>query len=206
MLLENFWNRDQNREISGKRLYLRYPVLGDWRQWAALRDESRDHLVPWEPIWTANNLTKKNFKERLRRYSTDARADNGYAFFLFTHEDHQLVGSITLSNVRRGVSQTGTVGYWTGLPFVRRGYMQEGLALLLPVLFDQYSLRRIEAACLPENAPSASLLEKVGFIREGRARQYLCINGNWHDHLLFAILTGDPVYPPKQSLEVLLEG
>ena len=197
MLLDNFWNRDQNKEIKGKRLYLRYPVLSDWRQWSALRHESRHHLVPWEPVWTTDTLTRKSFKERLRRYSADARIDTGYAFFLFTQEDHQLVGSITLSNIRRGVAQMGTVGYWTGLPFVRQGYMQEGLSVLLPVLFDRYALRRVEAACLPENVASADLLKKVGFTHEGRARQYLCINGNWHDHLLFAMLKRDPINPPE---------
>jgi ribosomal-protein-alanine N-acetyltransferase len=162
-----------------------------------LREVSRQHLTPWEPKWTSDSLTKRSFKNRLRKYAADARADNGYAFFIFTQKEHQLIGSITLGNIRRGVSQTGTLGYWTGLPFVRKGYMQEGLSTLIPVLFKEYTLRRLEAACLPENVPSASLLEAVGFSREGRARQYLCINGNWHDHLLFAILKGDPVKAPK---------
>ncbi len=197
MLLDSFWNRDQRREIKGNRIYLRYPILEDWKQWSQLRDVSRQHLTPWEPKWMSDSLTKRSFKNRLRKYAADARADNGYAFFIFTQKDHQLIGSITLSNIRRGVSQTGTLGYWTGLPFVRHRYMHEGLSTLIPVLFNEYTLRRLEAACLPENVPSASLLEKVGFSREGRARQYLCINGNWHDHLLFAILKGDPVKAPE---------
>lgn len=195
MLLDSFWNRENGKTIQSTRLYLRYPVLSDWEQWAAVRETSRDHLVPWEPSWTLDALTKRSFKDRLRRYSADAKADSGYAFFIFERETDQLVGSITLSNVRRGVAQCGTVGYWTGLPYVRKGYMLEALSALLHVLFDRYSLRRIEAACLPENVPSATLLEKTGFTREGYARQYLCINGNWQDHLLFAILKGDPIYP-----------
>ena len=58
-------------------------------------------------------------------------------------------------------------------------------------------LRRIEAACLPENAVSVRLLEKLGFQREGYARQYLCIAGKWQDHLLFGILRGDRGSPPN---------
>ena len=57
--------------------------------------------------------------------------------------------------------------------------------------FESLRLRRIEAACVPGNAPSQRLLEKVGFQREGYARQYLCINGIWQDHLLYALLRDD---------------
>jgi len=196
MLLDHFWNRGQGRILNGSRLYLRSPVLDDWSQWAAVREASRSHLIPWEPLWPKGALTKRSFKNRLRRYSVDARADTGYAFFLFKKGSDELVGGITLSNVRRGVAQTGTIGYWTGLPYVRQGYMFEGLSILLPVLFDRYSLRRIEAACLPENRPSAELLLRTGFTAEGRARQYLNINGNWQDHLLFAIIKGDQIGQP----------
>jgi ribosomal-protein-alanine N-acetyltransferase len=73
--------------------------------------------------------------------------------------------------------------------------MFEALCGLMPFLFYEFSLRRIEAACLPSNIPSSKLLEKVGFSREGRAREYLCINGVWHDHLLYALLDKDPVAP-----------
>ena len=54
-----------------------------------------------------------------------------------------------------------------------------------------FSLRRIEAACVPYNEASMHLLEKVGFRREGFARQYLCINGTWQDHVLYALLRDD---------------
>ncbi|WP_169567793.1 GNAT family N-acetyltransferase [Sneathiella limimaris] len=193
MLLDSFWNRERNRTIDAERVYLRYPVLEDWRQWSTVREISRQHLVPWEPVWALDSLTRRNFRDRLRRYSADAKADNGYAFFIFRKSDDQLLGSITLSNIRRGVSQTGTMGYWTGLPFVRNGYMLEAVCALLPTLFEDYALRRIEAACLVENEPSANLLRKAGFTSEGLARQYLCINGIWQDHLLFAILKGDQI-------------
>ncbi len=184
-----------NREdlIYGDRIYLRQPKRSDWEQWTKIRDVSREHLIPWEPVWSNETLTRQSFRERLRRFTDDAKSDTGYAFFLFRKEDDQLVGSITLSNVRRGVAQTGTLGYWTGLPYIRNGYMFEGICALLPALFDKYSLRRVEAACLPENLPSASLLEKAGFKQEGIAREYLCINGKWQDHLLFAILNSDVV-------------
>jgi ribosomal-protein-alanine N-acetyltransferase len=49
-------------------------------------------------------------------------------------------------------------------------------------------LHRLEAACIPTNAGSIRLLEKTGFVREGYAREYLCINGVWQGHLLYARL------------------
>jgi [ribosomal protein S5]-alanine N-acetyltransferase len=192
-LLKKLLGTIKRKTITSERLYLRYPLLDDWQSWAEVRERSRQHLTPWEPVWARDTLTQRNFKDRLRRYALDVKADVGYAFFIFRASDDQLVGSITISNVRRGVAQIGTMGYWTGQPFVRRGYMYEAICALVPALFEDYSLRRIEAACLPENIPSASLLEKTGFVREGYARQYLCINGIWQDHLLFALLKGDPI-------------
>ena len=65
------------------------------------------------------------------------------------------------------------------------------LRVLLPSLFGELNLHRIEAACIPSNAPSIRVLEKCGFTREGLARRYLCINGVWQDHLLFGLLHED---------------
>jgi len=179
-----------------ERLVLRPPKLSDWEAWAELRSDSRDFLVPWEPIWTIDSLSKANFRARLRRYAREVKDDLGQAFFIFNQDNHDLIGGITLGNIRRGVAQTGTLGYWTGQRHARQGYMYEALCGLIPALFDEFGLRRVEAACLPSNIPSSRLLEKVGFTKEGLAREYLCINGVWHDHLLYAILNSDPV-PPK---------
>ncbi len=190
-MLTKLWNLRKQKIIEADRVYLRYPLMSDWKDWAEIRQQSRNHLTPWEPRWSHNTLTRTSFRARLRQYARDAKDDIGHAFFIFRKEDDQIVGSITLSNIRRGVSQTGTIGYWTGHPFVRMGYMREAILALLPELFDRFGLRRIEAACLLENEPSASLLEKIGFTREGQARQYLCINGVWQDHLLYAVLKGD---------------
>ncbi|WP_373085201.1 GNAT family N-acetyltransferase, partial [Sneathiella sp.] len=140
-------------------MYLRSPKLSDWERWAQLRSESRRFLAPWEPVWTTDSLTRASFKARLRRYTRDMKDDMGQAFFLFDRESDDLIGGITLNNIRRGVAQTGTLGYWTGERHARRGYMFEALCGLLPVLFSEFALRRVEAACLPENIPSSKLLE-----------------------------------------------
>ena len=190
-VLGRYLKLSREEPIQSADLYLRPPRLSDWKDWSTLRMESRQYLIPWEPTWGIDTLTKPSFKARLRQYSKDSKRGVGHAFFIFRKSDDQLIGSITLSNIRRGVAKTGTIGYWTGQRYARSGYMFESLKALLPELFVRFGLRRIEAACLPENTPSASLLKKAGFLYEGRARQYLCINGKWQDHLLFALLKSD---------------
>ena len=123
----------------------------------------------------------------------DMREDTGYAFFLFRDEDDSLVGGLTLSNVRRGVTQSCSLGYWVGAPFARQGYMTKGLRAIIPFVFETLRLHRLEAACLPKNTASIQLLEKAGFDNEGLARRYLRINGVWQDHILYAILE-DEIY------------
>ena len=104
-----------------------------------------------------------------------------------------MVGGLTLANVRRGVAQAGSIGYWIGAPFARQGYMTAAMRALVPFCFGTLHLHRLEAACIPTNEASIRLLEKTGFQREGYARAYLCINGIWQDHLLYARLKEDPL-------------
>lgn len=177
--------------LVGERVMLRPPERGDWQSWGALRGESRRFLTPWEPSWSPDSLSRAAFRRRLQRHVTDWRTDQGYSFFLFRLEDGALVGGIGLSNVRRGVAETGSLGYWIGERYARRGYMTGGLQLILSFAFDRLRLHRVEAACLPHNAPSRGLLLKSGFREEGYAREYLCIDGRWQDHILFAILRQD---------------
>lgn len=174
--------------IVGDGVMLRAPQIADYAAWAELRDASRDFLVPWEPTWPADDLTRGAFRRRLRRYAEDQRMDLSYPFFMFRRDTGQLLGGLTIANVRRGVAQAGSLGYWVGLPYARHGYMSAAVAALIPFAFSTLRLHRLEAACIPTNAASIRLLEKSGFEREGYAREYLCIAGTWQDHLLFARL------------------
>ena len=177
--------------VEGDGVYLRAPQMSDYSEWTTLREASRAFLTPWEPTWPSDDLSRSAFRRRLRRYAEDQRADTSYAFFLFRKSDDALVGGLTLANIRRGVAQAGSLGYWIGEPFARHGLMSGALQGLVPFAFESLRLHRLEAACIPSNAASIRLLEKMGFVREGYAREYLCINGLWQDHLLFARLNGD---------------
>lgn len=178
------------RLVSG-RVLVRPPRPDDWDEWAALRAGSRPFLTPWEPSWAPDCLSRSSFQRRLRRQAVEWREDQGYSFLVCELASERVVGGIGLSNVRRGVAQMATLGYWVGEPFARQGFTFGAVGLILEYAFQRQNLHRVEASCLPTNAASRALLEKAGFGYEGYARQYLRINGVWRDHLLFAMLKED---------------
>lgn len=181
---------DGARRIDGEGVYLRAPELRDYQEWAELREASRAFLTPWEPTWAADETSRGAYRYKLRRYVEDARDDKAYALFVFRGEDDALIGGITLSNVRRGVAMTSSLGYWAGEMFSGRGYISAAVAAALRYGFDDVGLHRVEAACQPDNLASRRVLEKAGFVQEGMARALLKINGEWRDHLLFGIVNG----------------
>ena len=124
-------------------------------------------------------------------YQREAREDVGYAFLIIDETDDELVGGVTLSNVRRGVTQAAVLGYWLGLPYIKRGYMTRAVQTVANLAFNDLHLHRLEAATMPSNATSIHVLERSGFRREGFARGLLKINGVWEDHILFALLAED---------------
>ena len=149
--------------IQGDGVFLRAPQMSDFADWVSVREQSRDFLTPWEPVWPADDLTRGGFKRRLKRYNEDFRGDQAYPFFLFLKGTNHLIGGITLTNIRRGVAQAGSLGYWIGAPYARRGYMSAGVRAFVPFAFDVLRLHRLEAACIPTNQASIGLLEKTGF-------------------------------------------
>jgi [ribosomal protein S5]-alanine N-acetyltransferase len=183
---------EQLPTIAGEGVLLRAPQMSDYGAWSGLREASREFLTPWEPTWPADDLTRASFRRRIKRYTEDQRSDLAYPFFIFRKADGALVGGLTLSNMRRGCAQAASLGYWMGAEYARQGHMTAAVTALLPFAFSTLRLHRVEAACIPTNGASIRLLEKTGFRREGFARQYLCIDGIWQDHLLFARLCDDP--------------
>ncbi len=182
---------DSFPQLQGRELSLRVPQSADYAPWAELRARSRNFLSPWEPSWTSDELTRSAYRRRLRQYQKELREETGYAFFAFRNSDHALLGGLSLTNVRRGVTQAVTLGYWMGAPHAGHGYMTQAVSLLVPFVFEHLWLHRLEAACLPGNFASMRVLEKNGFLSEGLARRYLKINGQWQDHRLYGLVVED---------------
>lgn len=177
--------------IDTARMILRPPVHADYRPWAALREQSAEFLVPWEPRWARDHLSRKSFVNRVYWASRSIAQGTALPLFMERREDGRLIGAITLDNVRRGPAQAGTIGYWIGEPHAREGYMREALTAMVHHAFEVLDLSRLESACLPENKASRGLLEKCGYKYEGVAQSYLQIDGRWRNHVLYANLRGD---------------
>lgn len=189
-------SRSQRTSLGAGRVVLRPLSATDWADWASLRGASREFLTPWESTWPEDALTWANFRRRVRQYTEERERGSGHFFVIRRTSDDALLGGINLTNIRRGIAQTGTLGYWIGAAFARQGYMTEAMAAILSFGFGKLGLNRIEAACLVDNAASRALLVKCGFRQEGLAHQLLRINGEWQDHLTFAILRDD-MRPPR---------
>ncbi len=177
--------------VVGQGIYLRGPTMSDYAEWAELRTHSEAFLTPWEPTWPSDDLTRAAFRRRLRRYMRDVREELAYPFLIFRDKDDALVGGATVSNIHRGVQQSCSIGYWAGERFAGKGYITSAVRALVPFIFDELRLHRVQAACLPENERSQNVLHKCGFTHEGIARGYLRIDGAWRDHVVFALLAGD---------------
>ncbi len=179
------------KKFTGQRIFLRPPKRRDALKWQKLRMSSKNFLVPWEPSWDASSCSRRAFLRYFKNSNYLANMDRAYSFLIFKIDDNTLLGGINVGNVRRGVAQSASLGYWVGVNHARNGYMKEALQILIPTLFIDLRLNRLEAATLEDNTASRNLLKKIGFKKEGVLRKYLKINGTWRDHVLYGLLEND---------------
>ena len=177
--------------IQTDRLDLRLPQLSDHKNWSQLRFESKEFLTPWEPTWSHDHLLRRPFINRVNWAKRSIQNGTAIPLFIINRNEGALIGAITLDNIRRGPNQTATMGYWIGLPYVRKGFMSEAISALVHYAFSTLDISRIESACLPENTPSRKVLEKCGFKYEGVAQAYIQIDGRWRTHVLYSSLRYD---------------
>ena len=177
--------------LEGQGVYLREATKNDYQAWADLRQQSEAWLVPWEPEWRFDELSRACFLWRLQGWRQDKKMGLAAPFLVFRAQDDVLVGGVNISNIRRGVAQDCTIGYWVGQPFARQGLTRAAVKAVIAYALGPLGLHRVQAACIPTNYRSRGLLESIGFHEEGLARGYLKINGTWKDHVLYAILAHD---------------
>ena len=87
--------------------------------------------------------------------------------------------------------QTCNIGYWLGEPHIKKGYMEESMRSIIPYIFRNLKINRIQAFTLDNNFNSRNLLEKLNFKNEGVLRKAMKINNVWEDHILYALLNSD---------------
>jgi ribosomal-protein-alanine N-acetyltransferase len=174
------------------RTCIRLPETSDAAKLLQFRVDNRAHLAPWEPLREDSYYTLEHCEQAIVDGHESARLDRGYPFVVFNLDEKDILASFTLANVVRGPFQACLLGYGAGAGQQGRGLMHEALEAGLAWAFGELGLHRVMANYLPRNERSARLLERLGFEREGYARDYLRIAGHWEDHVLTArIHVGD---------------
>jgi ribosomal-protein-alanine N-acetyltransferase len=120
-----------------------------------------------------------------------AEAETLVSLLVCERTTQAVVGVFNLSQISRGNFHSAYLGYYGHAAFARRGYMSEGLQLVVRYAFGKIGLHRIEANIQPGNRPSIALVEKCGFVKEGFSRRYLKVAGRWRDHERWAITLED---------------
>ena len=182
----NIFLEKKEKELVGKKVILRKPKKENWKEWAEVRQESRNFLQPWEPSWPRNFLTKESFTRFINMIEMALVKKTGYNFFIFHKKTNNLMGGLSLTNLKSEGYKSITIGYWMGETYAGKGYMRDSLKIISNYCFIDLALNRIEAACLPINLSSKKVLLNAGFKVEGYAKKYLNINGKLEDHLLLA--------------------
>ena len=175
----------------GGALLLRQPRWADYEPWARLRQKSREYLAPWEPKWAEDHLSRRAYRVRLSLLKKMAQKGEGYSFHIFRNPGEHFIGACNIMRVQRSVAQSAQLGYWLGEGFSGQGHGRAAVGRICDFCFRDLGLHRIEAAVRPDNERSIALLDRLGFIAEGRARGYLKIDGIWHDHIIYARLSSD---------------
>lgn len=172
------------------RVALRYPCAADRDAFVALRQSSRAHLEPWEPIPPSglDLYSPDAFDRELETHNTDREQ----RWLIIERATNTIAGRIALTNIERGVFQNGRFGYWLGEPFQGKGLMTEALRLAVghcfaPTESAGLGLHRLSANIMPSNTRSRNLLQRAGFTKEGYSKNYLQIQGQWEDHERWAL-------------------
>jgi RimJ/RimL family protein N-acetyltransferase len=156
------------------------PLLRQWRSEETVRRFQPLHDVAASQLRT--DIASLDMDDLYRA--------RGERFVWIVEADGTPCGWITLvvTNWEHGLSE---IGYALSSAFQGLGVMSAALAHLLPELFLRTAIERIEARCAVGNEASRRVLEKLGFVREGRLREYFKLRGERVDHLLYALLRRD---------------
>jgi [ribosomal protein S5]-alanine N-acetyltransferase len=175
-------------ELPGWRIRLATLVEGDYEAWLAVRTRCRSWLVPWEPRSKGAPLAPEDqvsFGARCAMRERERQLGSGFGFGLFV--EGRFGGEITLSSIQRGPFQNGSIGYWVDEELAGAGYIPEAVVVVLQFAFETLRLHRIEVAIIPRNTASRRVVEKLGLRNEGVALGFLEINGEWEDHVRYAM-------------------
>lgn len=155
---------------------------------AALRTyefANRERFAPHGPLRSDEDFLPAAFAARVDTMVLDQERGASSRWVLRLREaPTEIIGHVAITVIQRGVRHAGFLGYGIAGRHVGQGLACEAVAVVLGHAFDALNLHRIEATHNPDNAASARLLAKLGFEREGLAREYIQLNGAWQDQVL----------------------
>lgn len=150
---------------------------------------NKTHFEVWSPLPDNDFYSIEFQKKKLEFDEVTMKANKSLRLWIFEKgNDKNIIGDIGFTNIIRGPFQSCNLGYKTDVNYLRQGVMYEALSASFKYIFTKLKLHRIEANIIPSNLPSINLIKKLGFFEEGYARQYLNINGQWHDHIRFSLI------------------
>lgn len=167
---------------------LRAIRLTDARAWSQTRLADQAHLEPWEPglgrDWAARHQPQ-NWVPLWRQLR--AQTKKGSVYPMVVEADRAYAGQLTIGGVQRGALQSAWLGYWVASRACGGGVATAAAALAADWCFSTLRLHRLEATARAENHASRAVLRKLGFREEGSIRDYLRVQGEWQDHLLYGL-------------------
>lgn len=149
---------------------------------------NREHLREWEPIREDSFFTETGWTQKLIKLNELHKMGLGYYLIITDRETGQMYGTISFSNISRFPFHACTVGYSLGKDVQGKGVMTRALRMAVNYMFSIQNLHRIMAGYMPRNKRSEAVLQRVGFQKEGFAKDYLLINGRWEDHNLTCLI------------------
>jgi [ribosomal protein S5]-alanine N-acetyltransferase len=161
------------------RVVLRPLAAGDEEEFLGLVAASADLHRPWMSL----PATPREFQAYVTRYS----GPDEESLLVCVRDTGAIAGLININSIIRGRFQCASLAYAAFAPTVGRGYLTEGLGLVLRHAFERLRLHRLEAQIQPENHASLKLVQRIGFRYEGRSPELLFIDGAWRDHERWAI-------------------
>ena len=179
--------------LFGRRVLLRPLVVSDFPAWREVRRRNDAWLTKWEPTRIPGTPDviedREAFSVRCSARQRERQLGAGYGFGVFV--DGEFAGEINLSSVQRGPFQSAYVGYWIDEAKAGHSYTPEAVVVVARFAFEELRLHRIQIAIIPRNRASHRVMEKLAIRDEGTAVRYLEINGNWEDHVRYAVTAED---------------
>ncbi|MCG9699380.1 ribosomal protein S5-alanine N-acetyltransferase [Vibrio natriegens] len=176
-------------------LLLRTAEIADADMIAEYFQVNREYLKPYEPTREDAFFTVNGWLQKLIKLSELHRQGLGYYCLLIDTQKQRMLGTISFSGLVRFPFHSCSVGYSLAQTAQGNGYMRRGLKMACDYMFDVQNMHRIQAGHMPHNKRSEAVLEHVGFNKEGYAKDYLLIDGEWQDHILTSLTKPD--WQPK---------